>query len=310
MISTLVKPDRASLPKPVPVNAPNMRTIIRTSPPDQSTVLSPAASDWKAIQLVVDSSADYAERLKAVGSLSGRLTEVDLEMLQSFLLKPDSLDHSQMGQALKNQILDELCALNPPPAGLGDVLTKMFRDSKQDDVIRDYAVQHMAAYYEQLATQPNSERARQAVQKILWEAVNEPVGSVGGTALLALKRLSQEYTAGIDQKKIGATALQMAGNPIVGELSHITALQVCAQLGNMEALPVALKAANNGESIVVKMSAIGALGLLGGPDQISYLNSVLSGPEDRLKPVAKHALMQISARQNQMAKQKRTLSNP
>jgi hypothetical protein len=186
---------------------------------------------------------------------------------------------------------------------MGDVLTKMYQNRQQDDVIRDYAVQHLTAYYEQTTMQPDSAETQKAVQKVLWEAVTETSDSIGGTALLALKRLSQEYT-GFDQGKIASAALQMAGDGNAGELTHITAFQVCAQLGTTDATPVILQAAQNGETIPVKMSAIGALGLLGGLDQIPYLNSVLVGGDDRLKPAAQHALQQIATRQTQMASQK------
>jgi len=166
-------------------------------------------------------------------------------------------------------------------------------------------VRHMAAFYEAAAGQNIGAAALQSVQAGLWEAANETTsGSTGGTALLALKRLSQEYSTDFDQGKIAAMALQMAGNPIAGELNHITAFQVCAQLGTADALPVVLKAAQKGETISVQLSAIGALGQLGGKEQIPFLNSVLNGTQDRLKPAAQHALEQIALRQTQLASQK------
>ncbi len=178
----------------------------------------------------------------------------------------------------------------------------MYRDQQQNEVIRDYAVQHMSAYYEQIPSRDRT-KTEQAVQDTLWEAVNETSDSIGGTALLALKRLSQEYT-NFDQGKIATTALQMATDNNAGELTHITAYQVCAQLGTTDALPVVLQAAQNGETISVRMSAIGALGWLGGPDQIPFLNRLLQGDEERLKPAAQHALAQITLRQSQLASRK------
>jgi HEAT repeat protein len=213
------------------------------------------------------------------------------------------LDRGQLGQVIKNALLDALCALNPPPGGLGGVLAQMYEDPQQDEVVRDYAVQHLAAYYEQMSRQDDSATTEQAVQNVLWAAVNETSDSIAGTALLALKRLSQEY-AGFDQEKIATTALQLAGDNDAGELTRISAYEVCAQLKTMEALPVVLQAAQDGETLSVKLSAIGALGSLGGPEEVSFLNSVLAGTEDRLKPAARHALEQINARQNQLPGQK------
>ena len=302
-VSTLVKPDIASLPKPIPANAPKITSVTGRLAGVESRTLFLETWERSAVQKIVDTRASYKERRNAIRLLSGHLTDADWTMLKQFLLKPDSLDKGQMGQVLKNELMDTLCALNLPPAGLGDVLTQMYRDYQQDGVIRDYAVQHLATYYEQMTTQLDSASTEQAVQRVLWEAVNETGNSIGGTALLALKRLSQEYT-GFDQGKIATTALQMAGDNNAGELTHITAFQVCAQLGTADALPVVLEAAQNGETIPVRMSAIGALGLLGGPEQMPFLNSVLAGTEDRLKPAAQHALEQITTRQTQLAGRK------
>jgi HEAT repeat protein len=103
----------------------------------------------------------------------------------------------------------------------------------------------------------------------------------------------------------------MAADNYSGELTHITAYQVCAQLKVAGSLPILVQAAEKGESISVRMSAIGSLGLLGGPDQIPYLESIVSGAEDRLKPAARHALDQIKARgNNQLASRNLNFSNP
>jgi hypothetical protein len=292
-----------SAPKFVPANAPKMTTVMVK--PAGVQALSPSASGWTAVQKIVDVYASYQERLHAISQLSTRpLTDSDWTLLQSFLLKPDGLDRDQLGQVIKNNLLDVLCAMNPPPSGLGDVLAKMYQNSQQEEVIRDYAVQHLAAYYEQMTMQPDNTKTEQAIQNakdVLWDALNETSDSIGGTALLALKRLSQEYTGFDDQGKIGAAALQMAADNNAGELTHITAFQVCAQLDTTNALPVIVSAAQNGQTISVKTSAIGALGLLGGQEQIPFLNSVLQGNEERLKPAAQHALDKINARQTQVA---------
>jgi hypothetical protein len=302
-VAQFVKPGLVSLPASVPINAPKMVTVTSRPAVTPAQMVSPETSDWTAVQKIVDDHVAYEDRLQAIRSLSSQLTDLDWEALRPFLLKPDGLDREQLGQVLKNNLLDALCAINPPPAGLGDVLAQIYRNRQQDDVVRDYAVQHMTAYYEQTTTQPDNAKAQQNIEKALWEAVAETDDSIGGTALLALKRLSQEYP-GFDQQKIASTALQMAGDESAGELSHITSLQVCAQLGVADALPLALQAAQTGETISVKLSAIGVLGSLGGNEQVPFLNSILTGAEDRLKPVAQYALLHIATRQTQMASQK------
>ena len=205
--------------------------------------------------------------------------------------------------------MDVLCAMNPPPPGLLDLLTQMYHDPGQNVVLRDYAVQHVAAFYQQLeiatdvASQDKS-AGLAAARKILWDALAETDSSIAGTALLGLTRLSRESPEAFDPRQIGGLAEQMAGPATSNELTRITAIQVCAQLKVQDALPVIQAAVQNGQTMTVRISAIGALGGLGGAEQIPFLNSMLAGMEDRLKPAAQHALEQITTRQTQLASQK------
>src|SRR5260370_24560824 len=130
----------------------------------------------------------------------------------------------------------------------------------------------MSAYYEQISQPPNAA----AIQNVLLQATAETSDTIGGTALLALQRLSDEYT-NFDRGKIASTALQMARNLASAEPAQITAYQVCARLNVTDALPVVLAAAQGGQTVPIKMSAIAALGQLGGPEQIPFLNSVFAG---------------------------------
>jgi hypothetical protein len=286
-------PAAAPVPKPFPSNPVKMVTV---SSPQQPMVINPSKNAWSDIQTIVSSNEVYHTRFDAINVLPSSLTDDDWEALQPFLLKPDALDAEQLNQVLKNRLLDTLCAMNPPPGGLGDVLTQMYRDYKQNDVIRDYAVQHLAAYYEQLNSPPNANaKARQTIQEVLWGALSETRDSIAGTALLGLLRMSQE-DAGIVQNKIATAALQLANDGNAGELSHITAYQVCARMNVQAALPTIEAAAQESPTISQKISAIGALGLLGGTEQVALLNAVLQGDEERLKPAALHALEQIASR--------------
>jgi hypothetical protein len=289
----------AAPPPPVATRfaSPVKMVTVRWAAPLKDVSQNPVQASRLAIDLLVEPGADYHQRLAAIDALRSHMTEAEWIKVRGFLLERDPADSSQMEQALKNRLLDVLSAMNPPVAEFSDVLIQIYHDQGQDEVIRDYAVQHLAAYYEEAGAQiDGSEQA--AVQQALWSAVGETQSSVGGTALLALKNLSQQFPAQFDQNRIAAAAVQMADNNSAGELSHVTAYQVCAQLNVREALPVIVAAAQSSPTLPQQISAIGALGLLGGPEQTSLLNWVLAGNEDRLKPAARHALEQINARQN------------
>ena len=296
--SASINPPQPVQHKRFPLNQPYMNVVTgkQLRPDEPSTV--PNGANWNLIQTIANPSADYWARMHAVNAFSSRLSDADWDSLRKFLLKTDTLDNDSIGQVLKNNLMTALCVINPPPSGLGDLFVQIYRDHKQDEVIRDYAVQHLGQYYEQMSGRENSDILLQSVQSVLWDAVNEPVGSVGGTALLTLKRLSDEFPGGFDRERIRDTAMRMAGNPIAGELAHITAFQICAQMSASAALPLLLEASANGQTMTERISATGSLGLLGGPDQIPYLNRIIQGPEDRLRLAAQHALAQIAARHN------------
>jgi hypothetical protein len=277
-----------------------IKVEIISVPAKPSQVSAPAKGAWKDIQRITDGKEDYRTRMNAITHLPAKLTDSDWGVLHEFLLKKDPLDSVQLGQVLKNDLMDVLCAMNPPPAGLGEVLAQIYQDNGQNGVLRDYAVQHLATYEEQL--EGSADKAaieeRQKVQNTLWEALNETGDSVAGTALLGLKRLRDEG-AQIDASRLAEEALKMANNETAGELTHITAYEICAQLGIQSALPLIEAAAKQSPTVSVQMSAIGALGLLGSSADIPLLENLLQSNEERLKPAAQHALEQIAIRQNQ-----------
>src|ERR1700690_1214798 len=277
----------AAKPGVAPASAPSPSVVSR-----QPVGLSPA------IQVIVDDQAGYEQRLAAIDNIRGKLSGADREALYAFLRQKSGLDNVQLEQVLKNKLMDVLCALNPPPPGLFDLLTQIYHDPAQNGVLRDYAVQHVAAFYQQLEMaadvdpQDKSTGLAQA-RKVLWDALAETDGSIAGTALLALTRLSRENPESFDPRQIAGVAEQMAGPATPGELTRITAIQVCAQLNVQAALPVIQAAVQNGQTMTVRISAMGALGSLGGAEQIPFLNSVLHGDEERLTLSAQHALDQI-----------------
>ena len=258
-----------------------------------------------AVRLIVDEQADYSARLAAARTAITNLTTEDRQALYTFLLQQSPLDKNQQGHVLKNQLLDALCVMNPPPDGLGDVLAQIYQDHSQNVVLRDYAVQHMIAFYEQMEKASDSQLTKQndlsKIQGILWEALNETDNSIAGTALLGLTQLSSEQSD-FDRGRIAGAALQLAGDNGAGELTRITAFQVCARLNIQNALPVIKAAAQNGQTVTVRISAIGALGTLGDAQAVPLLNSLLNGTEDRLKLPAQHALNQIENRLQTQAK--------
>jgi hypothetical protein len=264
--------------------------------------LAQSSPELSAVVKTILDGTGYREREKALQGLTGKLTDADRGALYDFLRQHDSADDRQLGQVLKNDLMNVLCQMEPPPQGLRELLSQIYQDGSQNIVLRDYALQHMAAFYRQMASasgvDDQADELKQA-QSTLWGALANTDSSMAGTALLGLSQLSQQGWPGFEQDKISAAALKLAGESTAGELTRITAFQVCASLGNKDALPAVQAAAQQGETIPVQISAIAALGTLGGSEQIPFLNGVLEGNIDRLKLPAQHALGRIEQRLQQ-----------
>jgi len=247
-----------------------------------------------AVRLIVDEQAGYNARLAAIREAISHLSDADRQALYTFLLQQSPLDGDQHNHVLKNMLMDGLCALNPPPTGLGDVLAQLYHDKSQNVVLRDYAVQHMTALYE---ASGNSRNNLSQIRDTLWEALKETDSSIAGSALLGLEQLSKTQSD-FDRSRVAKAALQLAGDKDTGELARITAFQVCAQTGLQDALPVLEQAAQQGQSIPLRISAIGALGTMGDAQAVPLLNTLLNGTEERLKLPAQHALAQIELKRS------------
>lgn len=262
----------------------------------------PLSTPWESIQTIVDDQVPYAERLEAMRRLPAKLTEADWLALKKFLLQRSPLDQEQLRQVLKNELMNRLCAMEPPPAGVGDVLVALYKDETQPLVLRDYAIQHLAAYLEQAggSTGPGLDREHQQAWQVLWAALQQSDGSLAGTALLGLKRLF-EAGADLERGRLEQAATQLAGNPAASELTRISACQVCAQLGLQEALPAIEAAARSSSSVAMQISAVGALGLLGGTNDLALLQSLLPGGEPRLRLPVQAAIDRIRRRSGQFS---------
>jgi hypothetical protein len=277
------------------INQPKMVTVKRQ--PGMKLAPFSHLNPWSDIQLIMDTQADFHQRLNAIGRLPSKLTDADWRALRNFLLKPDPSDNDQLGQVVKNVLMDKLCQMNPSPSGLNTLFTQMGKDAKQDEVIRDYAYQHLTTFDEELAGQNGKAIAKeeQSDQKALWNALFETGDSIGGTALLGLERLSQSGEQ-VNSNQLSGMALEMANDPNAGELTLITAYQVCAQRDVQQALPTIESAAQSSETTSAQISAIGALGTMGGANDIPLLQNLLQGNQERLNLPAQTAINRIEQR--------------
>jgi hypothetical protein len=233
-----------------------------------------------------------ARRFQALDSLGPKLSENDLRLLYTVLLSkpPETGKAGGHEHVFKNELMNKLRHQQSPPTGLTDVLINVYRDRHQDNVVRDYALQHLAAWHERA---DSSDRNR--IRQTLWSALSETQSSIAGTALLGLSRLAAEDPE-LKPDQIGKAALKLAASEECGELARVTALQVCSRLGIRQALPVAIQLAETAPSIPLRVSAIAAVADLGGAQARALLERLAAESSEPMKHAALSALTRLSDR--------------
>ena len=254
--------------------------------------------------IVGATKAGVAERLAAVHGLGRNLTLEEIATLSAFLKALPGPEEKNLPalRLLKNDIVNVLRDQTTPPKGFTDTLIQVYRNSTQDNVIRDYAIQHLVAWAGQgLPDAPDAELKARAV---LHEAIHDS-SSIAGTALLGLHRLSAGGAAPA-ATEIGGQALALVRMPQTSPATRITALQICAERGVSEALPTIESLVRAQDSIALRLSAIAALGRLGGAEHVALLRALQTKDNEALQPAIHAALKQLTEK----LKQFETNSNP
>lgn len=198
---------------------------------------------------------NYEERLLRVRSLPTSLAAAEIGVLLDLLADPAAPKglRPALSHALENEILNKLGAQEQFPAPLIPLLLQMAQDPRQSSVMRDYALQHLHAIWNRA-----SEAERQEIDLFFHSMLDETGESLAGTALVALRD-----SAGQDPQKrreVGRKALALARDEQNGELTRISALNVCARFRVEEAQPLALALAREAPTMSIRIAAIAALG--------------------------------------------------
>jgi hypothetical protein len=274
------------------------------------------------IFLITNGQAGIANRLLAVNRLERDLSHEQIIGLYSFLRAlPGPGETNWEGlNALKNDLLSRLRDQFEPPAGLTGTLIEIYRDRAQDPVARDYALQHLVTWYEQGAADAPDAKAR--IQTTLEQAAQENT-SIAGTALLGLHRLVASDSAELLAERhvfrggggrgsngqnqfpdcaavkgvaISQMALRMLGATNLAPASRVTAIQVCAEREIVEALPAIQVLAQAEGGTALRISAIAALGYLGGPEQAVFLQRLEAEQNQALRPAIEGARRRLQSR--------------
>jgi hypothetical protein len=235
---------------------------------------------------------NYYFRVRAIHRLANNLPQSQVEALYKFLytrLEKQKLKNLEFN-ALKNEIVLELMKQKIKPGDLAGHLVKMYQDKTFDPTWRDYCVQFFGKWY---AAAPRNE-ARDEMLKNLWDATTETSNSNAGTAVTMLIRMLD--TGDIDKKKLSKAAYKVltAKGSILP--NKISSLQVCAELNNADALPIARQIVNSRQNKILQMSAIAAIGMLGDRSDLPLLYKLQKSTDIRKRSPAKAAIKKINKR--------------
>lgn len=187
---------------------------------------------------------------------------------------------SEIEDPLKYALVDEL--FTNPPEG--------------DPVIKDYAIQHMSILAENLADAGLRERIAETIRGAAGEAA-EPWS---GTALLAMGRLSDSQgDSTVARERFEQLAIRLAVDEGTCLPARITAIQTCAEhgMGGDTVIEMSGRLAGSAEAPVsLRMSAVSAIGKLGGAAERELLQRLRGTRDSRVRFAISIALENITKR--------------
>ncbi len=230
----------------------------------------------------------YYARYAAVNSLGKNLSDKEVNALLYFLHKRPDDDNLSLLEfdSVKNDAVLALIRQANCPDDLVPHLIVMYRDRTFDNVWRAYCIQFMGTIYGKIA----NEGYRSAVDKVFDEALHD-VSGIPGTTLVMMTDFAGQ--PGFEKSKIADAARSLCADVRTDNGVRITALQVCARLGDRKVIPVAREIAGNSDNIPLKISAVAALGAFGEPADRELINSLASSGDIRMRTAAKAALKKI-----------------
>ena len=138
-----------------------------------------------------------------------------------------------------NDAMDAELEADEIPTDYGVRMEAQFRDMAVDETVRNFAVQHLERFAQERTVRGTwdvSSAEAGAVRKALRDASLETGNSIGGTAMLALVRLS-EIDQNVDSRKLGARATALVADSSAPVSARLASAQICGILRHAAALP-------------------------------------------------------------------------
>lgn len=244
-----------------------------------------------SLEPLFSEESGYQARCRFVQRLGSNLSEAEVSTLLEFIAAaPESVGLTRdQFNSVADKVVIALEQQVEPPSVLVDLLITMFQDKAGDFTWRDYCVQHLGALY--ASTAADQKRAQ---IRAVWDEAIKPEAKKAGTVVLALRRnVGQE---GISKQTAADKAAEVALNDQQPETSRLTAIQVAAELGNRDMLPLAREIVESKQMVSFRMSAMATIGMLGSAADLELLGKYTSSSDMRLRTASRAAVKKIEAR--------------
>ena len=199
--------------------------------------------------------------------------------------------------SLVNDIYDRMLRAGVRPQALFDLSLEVIPDTQADSVWRDYCAQKLK---ETLTREDVSTGSRQQGFALLDALTGGAYPEMQGTGLLVagalLEQPLSDVPAFLNKDTLGERAVACAQNAQAPLIDRITALQAAALFEAPGALEVAisLQASDGSEPVMLQVSALAAIGTLGGSEHRALLERHRLSPDIRLRKAARSALSRIA----------------
>ena len=141
-----------------------------------------------------------------------------------------SVDVAQYASDM-NDVMDEMLNRSDIPADYAETMVALFRDKSQDDVIRDFAVQHIGLYAEtlQMRGKYDADASESAtLRDALWDAAEEVRTIVAVAAFRALADMAA-FDPHIDAKRLDNQLASCVADSSASPAARVMAAQLCGE---------------------------------------------------------------------------------
>jgi hypothetical protein len=282
----------------------------------------PAAAPPKAAQrtplpkltrldFLTDTSQPYQVRIDQLRStLVDGCSEPELRFLYQLLEKaPPASELPEHWYVLANDIMAIIHTHETDPQRLSSQFIGLLNASHQPEVIRDYAVQHLATWLNPQSSQAGATRLPAASPELAAEvlaslaaATTDPAlaqSTIPGTTLMMLVNLTRS-NSGVDCTQAIATLKPWLGEALregstLSNPIRVSALSAAGILAPSEFRPLIRNIAYQENGGSLRLPAIAALGLAGEEQDLSKLRAIASSSPE-LSYAAQDAITALVSR--------------